>query len=66
MTNHDEVFQSLKEILKTAGAERITLCTECGLPMGFFPATFYFDDEAVETLLPYCPRCGPSNKAHAA
>ena len=51
MANHDEVFQSLKDTLKIAGAGKVTLCAECGLPMELFPATFYFGDEIIELVV---------------
>jgi|SRR5579862_4360880 len=59
-TNRELLIESLKDVLKAANEVELRFCPDCNLPMERMVAMFYFDDEVVETLLPYCPRCSPS------
>jgi hypothetical protein len=51
------MLQSLKDLLKTASRAELRLCNDCGLPMERFTTQFFFEDEVLEVLLPFCPRC---------
>lgn len=53
--------RSVRDLLNTLAATPQVFCTQCQSVMEYAGATFYFDSDAWEVDLPFCPKCKPTS-----